>query len=148
VVPRDADACARQQLYEANKLTYHDSLLTPKWSRADGDYAFGQLTDVLDSYPSSHDVEHRIKVRGGVIAGIVGAGAGLAGFTLGYNATAPESNRWPTGTQTAMYAVAGGLVVAGLVTALLWSNPSDHLAETYNAELHENLTPAATTCAR
>lgn len=142
-IARDADPCAKQHTYDTYQLVFHDSAWNPKWARGDGEYAFGSLNDVFDSYPQSHEVKDRIKTRGGVVGAISGAGAALVGFTLGWNLSATDANRMSTGTQTALYATGGGLLVAALITALLWHNPTDQLAPAYNAGLHEDLSPGA-----
>lgn len=142
-IVRDADPCAKQHTYDAYQLTFHDGTFSPKWSRGDGEYDFGSLNDVFDSYPGSHEIKDRVKTRSSVIGGISGAGGFLVGFTLGYNLSASDATRMSTGTQTALYATGGGLLVTALVTALLWHNPADQLAPAYNAGLHDDLSPGA-----
>lgn len=144
-IARDADPCAKQHMYDAYQLTFNDSMWNPKWSRGEGEYTFGSLNDVFDSYPQSHEVKDRFKTRSSVIGALGQAGGALAGFTLGYNLTATDANRMSTGTQTALYTTGGGLVVTALITALLWPNPVNQLAPAYNAGLHEDLSPGACT---
>ena len=144
VAPREADACARQSVYEANKLAYHDRLLDlKKWSRADGEYPIDELHEVLDAYPRSRDLEARIKMRSNVIGTLVALGAFTAGFTLGYNVIAPPVNHWSTNKQLEAYGLGGGLVILGVLAAFVWDNPTEQLAATYNGELHEDLSPGA-----
>jgi len=142
-IVRDAAPCARQHTYDAYQLTFHDGMFSPKWSRSDGEYDLPRLNDVFDSYPQSHEVKDRVKTRSSVIGAISGAGGALVGFTLGYNLSATDANRMSTGTQTALYATGGGLLVTALITALLWPNPVDQIAPAYNAGLHEDLSPGA-----
>jgi hypothetical protein len=140
-IPRDANACTRAQLYVANKLTFHDGLFKQTFERGKDEYVLANLDDVLAPYPRSSEVRHDIGVRGAVIGGILGAGAALAGYTVGFNATAPSADRWSTNGQLTSYGIAGGLILTGIVTSLLWGNPIDHLAGTYNDELRADIAP-------
>jgi hypothetical protein len=145
-IARDADPCAKQHTYDAYQLSFHDGTFSPTWSRGDGEHDFRSLNDVFESYPGSHEIKDRVKTRTSVIGALSGAGGFLVGFTLGYNLSAPEGTRMSTSSQAALYASGGGLLLAALVTALLWHNPADQLAPAYNAGLHEDLSPG--TCPR
>jgi hypothetical protein len=142
------DPGARARAYEDYKLVYESSVWVPKWKRADGEYIFGRLDDVLDAYPQTRALKQRTRTRATVIGSLAGVAGGVAGFTLGYNLSVPESQRMSSGAQAALYATSGGLLVGAIVLGLLWPNPIDEIADTYNDSLRRDLLGAGPTALR
>jgi hypothetical protein len=136
---REATQDERRREFDANKLVFHDGFLAPKFERKDGSFVFGQLEDVVSTYPRSEDVYHRAKVRAAVLGGLGGLGGGIVGATLGYNLAAPSNQRMSRNAQIGSYATGGGLVVTAIILTLLWHNPIEDLAPEYNDSLSKDL---------
>jgi hypothetical protein len=103
-INRLPDAASRRALYDQYHLTEDRGVFSVTWKRADGEYNWGELSEVAKQFPESQDVYDCASTRGlvlGTVAGVVGA---LIGFTLGYNLSAEEDKRMSTGQQTALYA--------------------------------------------
>ena len=139
VLANAKDTPARQALYEQYRLTEDRGFWSHTWSRADGKYEWGQLSDLAAQFPESESIYNRVLTRGLILGSIGGAGGGIVGYTLGYNLTASEGNRMSSNAQIALYATGGGLVLVSALVGLLWPNPADQFAETYNGALRKGL---------
>jgi hypothetical protein len=135
----DADEAMRRKLYDDNKLTFQPSWWSPRWHRGAETYQVSQLDRLFDSKPRTHELQQRLKHRGAVIGALAITGGAVLGFTLGYNLGANRSTQMSPDTQATLYGVGGGLIVASLITMLLWHDPSPELAETYNQGLRNDL---------
>jgi hypothetical protein len=139
VVPRSGESAARDQAYEASKLTYDKGFWSSSWKRADGDYNWGSLENVAKSYPESEDVYSRANSRGIVVGSIAGIGGGLIGYTLGYNLTAQSDKKMSSDAQVALYATGGGFILLSAIVGAAWHNPMDDFATVYNRNLRRDL---------
>jgi hypothetical protein len=139
-----ADANARQDFYAKYALQYESGFWSKSWRRADGEYGWGALEDLAKGYPETNDLYGRANTRGIVIGSVAGAGGALVGYTLGYNLTAQESQRWSSGTQAAMYGAGGGLILVAFIIEAAWRNPAEDFATAYNANLRKSLGLPAT----
>lgn len=138
-VKQGTDALAKSQIYADYKLTYDRGLFHESWTRKDGEYNLAQLTSVMDAYPQTMELKDKIHSRRLVIGTFTDIGAGLVGFTLGWNLAASQDSRMSSETQVALYSTGAGFIVIGVILSLTWRDPSWDLASTYNDALGNDL---------
>ena len=134
------DANGKAQVFANYRLTTEgEPFFGYKWKRKDGEYSLAQLQDVFDAYPEPKDLVGQSRSRALVIGLIADAGGAIVGWTLGWNLTANDANRYPTGTQIALYSTGGGLILTSIVLGLAWHDPAAGLADAYNRALAHDL---------
>src|SRR5690606_24704365 len=90
---RATDRASRKALYKKYRLVEKRGTLSLSWKRADGEYSWGQLSQVAEQFPEAEDVYDRATTRATVIGAVAGAGGGLVGYTIGYNLAADSYRR-------------------------------------------------------
>src|SRR5947209_1716446 len=138
-VRQAVDAPSRQRVYEDYRLTYDRGIFGESWVRRDGSYNLPELENVIEAYPETRDVKHRIEGRRLAIGTVGGVGAGIVGFTLGFNLFGHEQDRMSSSTQVALYVTGGSLMLASIVMEIAWRDPAADLADVYNRSLANDL---------
>lgn len=138
-VKQGTDALAKSQIYADYKLTYDRGIFHESWTRKDGEYNLAQLSNVLDAYPQTMELKDKVHARRLVIGTFTDIGAGLVGFTLGWNLAASSDSRMSSETQVALYSTGAGFIVIGVILSLTWRDPAWDLASTYNDALGNDL---------
>lgn len=139
VIARDDDVADRQETFDKYRLRYKPSVWVSRWERSDGEYVFSELADAVGAYEESQDLFQAARFRSDMLEILSGASGILAGVTLGFNLVTPARIRMDTNTQIGAYSVSGLLFVAAIITALVWRDPADRLAEVYNDALRRDL---------
>ncbi|WP_437630266.1 hypothetical protein [Sorangium sp. So ce854] len=149
-VPLDADQAAREAIYEQYKLTADVGAFSALWKRGDGDHSFAALETLSKQYPETDEVYRSAKTRAAWLTVPAAAGGATLGATLGYNLSAPESQRMSSDTQVVMYSIGGGLALLAIVLPLVTHDPAEDFADAYNAALRRDLDlpPRASTGAK
>lgn len=137
--PGTIAADQRAAVYQKYKLNYQSNALTgSRWKRADGEYVFGQMEQVLATYPETQPGVSQIKTRNTVVGLIGGLGGAVLGYTFGRNMFAPAERRWSSGQQAAGYGVGGGLIITSFLIQALWSDPGPAMTDAYNQGLQRD----------
>ncbi|WP_437752270.1 hypothetical protein [Sorangium sp. So ce1389] len=143
-VPLSADEAAREAIYEKYKLTADIGGFTALWKRSDGNYSFAALETLSKEYPETDEVYGSVKTRATWLTVPAAVGGATLGATLGYNLSAPESQRMSSDTQIVMYSIGGGLTLLALILPFVTHDPAEDFADVYNAALRRDLDlPAA-----
>ncbi|MFT3695668.1 MAG: hypothetical protein QM831_21200 [Kofleriaceae bacterium] len=133
-IPRHT-ACDPQQVYDAGKLAFRDGVFGETFERSDDSYGTPELRRVFAQYPKSDDLRRTADLRRSTIAALASLGVIAALTPIAHNASASMDQQWSRGEQAIGYGVGAALVATSILTALLWHDPIDHIAETYNGEL-------------
>jgi hypothetical protein len=131
-VRQGVDPASRQRIYEDYKLAYDKTFFTENWARKDGEHNLAELEDVVGAYQETRELRGRIQSRRLAIGTVSGVGAGIVGFTLGWNLTADQQTKMSTSTQTALYVTGGALILTSIVIQAAWRDPAEDLADVYN----------------
>jgi hypothetical protein len=137
--PTQIPGQAPEAVFDHYRLTGDVGTLRAKWTRADGEYQWSQLEDVANQFPESADVYMRATSRAIVLNTVAATGGSIVGMTFGRNIVASDDDRWPTGTQEALYGIGAGLILATFIAASAWRNPAEDFAEVYNRALRRQL---------
>jgi hypothetical protein len=129
----------RERAYAESSLSDRSTFWSRKYVRSDGEYDLAQIDPLIESYAATHQLKEDARVRSRVIDTISGLGQAAVAVTLFYNLSTNDQNRWPTSTQAALYAAGATLIVGAIVTGILWSDPIDRVADTYNEMLRREL---------
>jgi hypothetical protein len=128
----------RRAFYERYQLSHdHNWFSGHAFRREDGRYTPAQLDKVAQVYPEIAVLYDRGSRREKTLSLLGGAGAGLIGFTFGYNLGPDEA--MSSDTQIALYSIGGAFIVIALVLDSTWDDPFDDFAGEYNENLRLDL---------